>query len=299
VREGTDDRSSTPEVKAAEADIQIQDEEDEVGDRDKVESAELESSDSDLRSRQEEDGREPAGANRTEEADVSAETSDESAGEDQLQQLQQQRVDEVAPTVLKHLQEFVGDDFYQGSHHTANWDEENQRLTVADNQSGEKVLDASRNPDGSWKDVGSNLDDKDLDHFREIADRHQSIEADKAEAAKRMQQQHRVDKIAPTIVKHLSLSNRLSVKGRLYESKLNPETSELSLTKNSTGEKVLSSKHEGNSWRDTGSNIDDETFEFFEKSVNPKVNKSLETRSRKQQLDKQLERQKQEAEKSL
>ena len=294
VREGTDDLTSTPEVKAAEADMQIQNEEDEVGDRDKVESAELDSPDSD----QEEDGREPAGANRTEEADVSAEISDKSAlGEDQLQQLQQQRVDEVAPTVLKHLQEFVEDDFYQGSHHTANWDEENQRLTVADNQSGEKVLDASRNLDGSWKDVGSNL--KNLDHFQKLADRHQSIEADKAEAAKRIQQQHRVDKIAPTVVKHLSLSNRLSVKGRLYESKLNPETSELSLTKNSTGEKVLSAKHEGNSWRDTGSNIDDETFEFFEKSVKPKVNKSLETRSRKQQLDKQLERQKQEAEKSL
>jgi len=248
----------------------------------------------------EENGREPASANRTEEADVSAETSDESAlGEDQLQQLQHQRVDEIAPTILKHLQEFVGDDFYQGSHHTANWDEESQGLTVADNQSGEKVLDASRNPDGSWENIDSNIDDQDLDHFQKLANRHQSIEADKAEAAKKIQQQQRVDEIAPTVVKHLSLSNRLSVKGRLYESKLNPETSELSLTKNSTGEKVLSAKHEGNSWHDNGSNIDDETFEFFEKSVKPKVHKSLETRSRKQQLDKQLERQKQEAEKSL
>ncbi|MBE9124719.1 MULTISPECIES: strawberry notch C-terminal domain-containing protein [unclassified Coleofasciculus] len=210
-------------------------------------------------------------------------------------QTQQHRVEAVAPVVLKHLKEFVKNDHYQGSQHRANWDDENQRLIVADNQSGEKKIEAHKAEDGSWKNSDSHLSEKDLKHFQKLAEHQRAISSKKGEVAEKIKQQNRVNQMAPTIVKHLSLMNRLSVKGRLYESNLDPEESKLSLTKNATGETVLSAKFQGNSWRDTGSQIDDKTFEFFEKSVKPRVNEAVANRSERERL----ERQKQDAQQSL
>ncbi|MBE9124779.1 MULTISPECIES: hypothetical protein [unclassified Coleofasciculus] len=205
------------------------------------------------------------------------------------QERQQERVEAIAPVVYRHLKDLVGGDRYCGSHHTASLDkdEEGQRLIVTENQSSQKILEARQKSDGSWHDIDSNLDDNNVQHFRQIAASQEELLSKKGAIEDKVEQQNRVDKMAPTIVKHLSLVNRLSVKGNSYSSKLDPEKSELTLSENATEKPILKARFIQDRWRDNGSEIDEKTLEFFENSVKPKVEKALAQRSQRERLERQ------------
>ena len=83
--------------------------------------------------------------------------------------VQQERVSKVAPVVASYLNTVAdvkekGVTRKGGKHHTCEWDADNRTVTLIDNKNQQSVMKAQFR-EGSWKDLGSSLDEKRTDYF--------------------------------------------------------------------------------------------------------------------------------------
>lgn len=87
------------------------------------------------------------------------------------QQQQQALVDEVAPQLVDILNE-LGTDKYQGKHRTIEFNNEQDELSLIENETGAVVMKAAWHPDEEkWEDKGSSLTPDDRDQIQEVAQR--------------------------------------------------------------------------------------------------------------------------------
>jgi hypothetical protein len=92
---------------------------------------------------------------------------------------QQALVDEVAPQLVDILNE-LGTDNYQGKHRTIEFDNEQNQLSLIENETGTVVMRATWHPDEEkWENQGSSLTKDDRDQILDVAQRVQQHRKDK------------------------------------------------------------------------------------------------------------------------
>ena len=100
--------------------------------------------------------------------------------QDFTEQLEQQAlVDEVAPQLVDILNE-LGTDNYQGKHRTIEFNNEQNELSLIENETGTVVMKAAWHPDEEkWENIGSSLTNDDRDHIQEVAQKLHHQQKDK------------------------------------------------------------------------------------------------------------------------
>ncbi|MGB3401164.1 MAG: KTSC domain-containing protein [Microcoleaceae cyanobacterium] len=92
---------------------------------------------------------------------------------------QQALVDEVAPQLVDILNE-LGTDNYQGKHRTIEFNNEQNELSLIENETGTVVMKAAWHPDEEkWENIGSSLTEDDRDHIQQVAQRLHQQQKDK------------------------------------------------------------------------------------------------------------------------